>query len=162
MKRSKESIPDRVKKGSAPILDRLNAFDKDQLHAVLATESDGQPYTSMIAYALTPDKKGIVFATPRKTQKYKNILKNNRVSLLIDTRSNTEKDYMSAESLTILGNAKRVRKGGKWSVLAGVLMQKHPNLNEIIRSPETKLILVKITRCIHVTRFQTVSEWISR
>ena len=162
MKKSKESLPDRIKKGTISVLDRLNALDKDQLHAVLATDSDGQPYTSMIAYALTPDKKGIVFATPRKTHKYKNILKNNRVSLLIDTRSNTEKDYMSAESLTILGNAKRVRKGGKWSVLAGVLMQKHPNLNEIIRSPETKLIFVKITRCIHVTRFQTVSEWISR
>jgi len=162
VKRSKELIPDRVKKGSAPILERLTALDKDQLHAVLATALDGQPYTSMIAYALTPDKKGIVFATPRKTQKYKNILKNNRVSLLIDTRSNTEKDYMSAESLTIIGNAKRVRKGGKWSALAGVLMRKHPNLNEIIRSPETKLIFVKITRCIHVTRFQTVSEWISR
>ena len=162
MKRSKESIPDRVKKGSAPILERLNALDKDQLHAVLATESDGQPYTSMIAYALTPDKKGIVFITPQKTRKYKNILKNNKVSLLIDTRANTEKDYMSAESLTILGNAKPVRKGGKWSELAGVLILKHPNLNKIIHSPETKLIFVQISRCIHVTRFQTVSEWISR
>ena len=162
MKRSKESIPDRAKKGSASILERLNALDKDQLHAVLATALDGQPYTSMIAYALTPDKKGIVFATPKKTQKYRNILKNNRVSLLIDTRSNTEKDYMSAESLTILGNAIPVRKGEKWSELAGVLIRKHPKLNEIIHSPETKLIFVKITRCIHVTRFQTVSEWISR
>jgi nitroimidazol reductase NimA-like FMN-containing flavoprotein (pyridoxamine 5'-phosphate oxidase superfamily) len=162
VKKSEESIPDRVKKGSAPILERLNALDKDQLHAVLATESDGQPYTSMIAYALTPDKKGIVFITPQKTRKYKNILKNNKVSLLIDTRSNTEKDYMSAESLTILGNAKPVRKGGKWSELAGVLILKHPNLNEIIHSPETKLIFVQISRCIHVTRFQTVSEWISR
>ena len=162
MKKSEESIPDRVKKGSAPILERLNALDKDQLHAVLATESDGQPYTSMIAYALTPDKKGIVFITPQKTRKYKNILKNNKVSLLIDTRANTEKDYMSAESLTILGNAKPVRKGGKWSELAGVLILKHPNLNKIIHSPETKLIFVQISRCIHVTRFQTVSEWISR
>ena len=137
-------------------------MDKDQLHAVLATESDGQPYTSMIAYALSPDKKGIVFITPQKTRKYNNILKNNRVSLLIDTRSNTEKDYMTAESLTILGNAKPVRKGGKWSELAGVLTRKHPNLNEIIDSPETKLIFIRIVRCIHVTRFQTVSEWISR
>jgi uncharacterized pyridoxamine 5'-phosphate oxidase family protein len=137
-------------------------LDKDQLHAVLATESDGQPYTSMIAYALTPDKKGIVFITPQKTRKYKNILKNNRVSLLIDTRSNTGKDYMKAEAITILGNAFTVRKGGKWSELTKVLIQKHPKLNEIIRSLETKLIFVKITRCIHVTRFQTVSEWISR
>jgi nitroimidazol reductase NimA-like FMN-containing flavoprotein (pyridoxamine 5'-phosphate oxidase superfamily) len=160
VRRSEESIPDRIKKGTVPVLERLNALDKDQLHAVLATDADGQPYTSMIAYALTPDKKGIVFVTPRKTQKYKNILKNNRVSLLIDTRSNTEKDYMSAESLTVLGNAKHVRKGKKWSELAGVLTRKHPNLNEIIHSPETKLISVKIIRCIHVIRFQTVSEWI--
>ena len=162
MRRSEESIPDRIKKGTIPVLDRLNALDKDQLHAVLATDSDGQPYTSMIAYALTSDKKGIVFVTPQKTQKYKNILKNNRVSLLIDTRSNTEKDYMSAESLAILGNAIPVRKGRKWSELTDILIRKHPKLNEIIHSPETKLVLVKITRCIHVTRFQTVSEWISR
>jgi nitroimidazol reductase NimA-like FMN-containing flavoprotein (pyridoxamine 5'-phosphate oxidase superfamily) len=161
-KKAGGSIPDRVKKGTAPVLERLNALDKDQLHAVLATESDGQPYTSMIAYALTSDKKGIVFVTPKETHKYKNILKNNRVSLLIDTRSNTEKDYMGAESLTILGSAIPVRKGEKWLELARVLTRKHPNLNEIIHSPETKLIYVRITRCIHVTRFQTVSNWISR
>jgi uncharacterized pyridoxamine 5'-phosphate oxidase family protein len=160
VKRSEESIPDRVKKGTVPVLKRLDALDKDQLHAILATELNGQPYTSMIAYALSPDKKGIVFATPGKTQKYRNILKNNRVSLLIDTRSNTEKDYMYAESLTILGNAIPVRKGGKWSELAGVLIRKHPGLNKFIHSPETKLIFIKITRCIHVNKFQTVSEWI--
>jgi uncharacterized pyridoxamine 5'-phosphate oxidase family protein len=162
VKKSERSVPDRVKKGTAPVLERLNTLDKDQLHAVLATESDGQPYTSMIAYALSPDKKGVIFVTPKETQKYKNILKNNRVSLLIDTRSNTEKDYMGAESLTILGSAISVRKGEKWLELAGVLTRKHPNLNEIIYSPETKLIYVRITRCIHVTRFQTVSNWIAR
>jgi nitroimidazol reductase NimA-like FMN-containing flavoprotein (pyridoxamine 5'-phosphate oxidase superfamily) len=162
VRRSRESIPDRIKKGTIPVLERLDALDKYQLHAVLATDSDGHPYASMISYALIPDKKGIVFVTPQKTQKYKNILKNNRVSILIDTRSNTEKDYMSAESLTILGNAMPVRKGEKWSKLTGILIRKHPKLTEIIHSPETKLIFVKITRCIHVNRFQTVSEWISR
>jgi nitroimidazol reductase NimA-like FMN-containing flavoprotein (pyridoxamine 5'-phosphate oxidase superfamily) len=161
MKKSEKSIPDRVKKGTTPVLERLNALDKDQLHAVLATESDGQPYTSMIAYVLTPEKKGIVFATPKKTRKYKNILKNNHVSILIDTRSNTKRDYMKAESLTILGNAIPVRKGKKWSELARVLIGKHPKLNKFIHSPEIKLIFVKMNQCIHVTRFQTVSEWIS-
>jgi nitroimidazol reductase NimA-like FMN-containing flavoprotein (pyridoxamine 5'-phosphate oxidase superfamily) len=162
LKKSKESIPDRVNKGTVPVLERLIALDKDQLHAVLATSFDGQPYTSMIAFALTSDKKGIVFFTPQKTRKYKNILKNNRVSVLIDTRSNTEKDYMAAESLTIIGNARPVRNGRTWSELAGVLIRKHPMLNGIINSSETRLIFVKITQCIHVTRFQTVSEWMSR
>ena len=158
MKLSEESIPDRLKSGDAPVLERLNAMDKDQLHAVLATESVGEPYTSLIAFALSPDKKGIVFVTPKKTRKYKNILKNNHVSLLIDTRSNTEKDYMSAEALTILGNAFPVRKGRKWAELKEALIRKHPRLNEVIHSAETRLILVKITSCIHVSSFQTVSE----
>ena len=151
-----EPIPDRVKKKTTSVLDRSTALNKDQLHAVLATVLDGQPYTSMIAYALTLDKKGIIFSTPRKTQKYRNILNNSRVSLLIDTRSNTSRDYMSAESLTILGNA--MARGRKWSELVGVLVRKHPDLNKVMRSTETKLILVKISRCIHVTRFQTISE----
>jgi nitroimidazol reductase NimA-like FMN-containing flavoprotein (pyridoxamine 5'-phosphate oxidase superfamily) len=162
VKKASRSIPDRVKKGIAPVLERLNSLDKDQLHAVLATVSDEQPYTSMIAYALTTDKKGIVFATPKKTQKYKNVLKNNRVSLLIDTRSNTKKDYMSAESLTILGNAKPVRKGKEWRELTNILLKKHPKLKEFVYSSETKVIFVKINQCIHVTRFQTVSKYISR
>lgn len=162
MKKSEESIPDRVKAGSIPVLERLNAMDKEQLHAVLATESEGEPYTSLIAFALSTDKKGILFITPQKTRKYKNILKNNRVSLLIDTRSNTGKDYMKAEAITILGNAFTVRKGRKWSELIRALICKHPRLNEVIHSSETRLILVKITRCIHVSRFQTVSEWIAK
>jgi hypothetical protein len=122
---SKESIPDKVTKGTVPVLERLSSLNKDQLHTILATALDGQPYTSVIAYALTPDTKGIVFATPGKTWKDISILKNSRGSLLIDTRSNTERDYMGAESLTILGNAMSVRKGGKWSELAGALIQIH-------------------------------------
>jgi nitroimidazol reductase NimA-like FMN-containing flavoprotein (pyridoxamine 5'-phosphate oxidase superfamily) len=129
------------------------------MHAVLATDSDGKPYTSLIAYALTPDLKGIIFSTPKTTRKYKNILRNNHVSLLIDTRSNTKKDYMSAESVTIIGNARPVRRRKEWLELAQVLKKKHPELSEFIDSPETAGVFVKITRCIHVTKFQSVSEW---
>lgn len=144
------------------VQERLSALNRTQLHAVLATVSDGQPFTSMIAYALTSDKKGIVFATPKKTRKYKNILKNNNVSILIDTRTNTDKDYMSAESLTVLGQAIPLRRGKRWLELAGILIKKHPAIRTFINSPETVLIFLKITRCIHVTKFQTVSEWILR
>lgn len=141
------------------MLHRLSILNKTQMHAVLATDSDGKPYTSLIAYALTPDLKGIIFSTPKTTRKYKNILRNNHVSLLIDTRSNTKKDYMSAESVTIIGNARPVRRRKEWLELAQVLKKKHPELSEFIDSPETAGVFVKITRCIHVTKFQSVSEW---
>ena len=139
---------------------RLIALDKEQLHAVLATDMDGQPYTSMVAYALVRDGSGIVFATPRKTLKYRNILRNCRVALLIDTRENTGTDYMGAESLTILGHARPVRKSKTYDLLARALTKKHARLSKLMRSPQTRLILVAIHRCIHVSQFQTVSEWI--
>jgi len=162
MKKSEKPVPDKVSKGNIYVPDRLNILNKTQPHAVLATDSDGQPYTSLIAFALTPDMKGVVFATPKSTRKYKNILKNKYVSLLIDTRSNTETDYMNAESVTIIGNAQPLRKGKKWLEMAKILINKHPKLIEFIASPETALVYIEITQCIHVTRFQSVSEWYVR
>ena len=159
MKKSEKTIPVRVSKGNISVLNRLKVLNKAQRHAVLATDSGGQPYTSLIAYALTPDLKRVIFATPRSTRKYRNILKNKRVSLLIDTRSNTNKDYMSAESITIVGNAKPVRRGKSYSEMSKVLMEKHPKLTGFTTSPETSLIVVDIIHCIHVTRFQSVSKW---
>jgi heme iron utilization protein len=159
MKKTENKIPAKVTKGSVSVPDRLRILNRKQRHAVLATDAQGQPYTSLVAYALTPDGKGILFATPRSTRKYRNILANSRVSLLIDTRSNTDRAYMGAESVTILGKARPMRKGPKRDTLAEVFIRKHPRLFEFVRSPETALIYVEMLHCVHVTQFQTVSEW---
>jgi nitroimidazol reductase NimA-like FMN-containing flavoprotein (pyridoxamine 5'-phosphate oxidase superfamily) len=159
MQTTRNSLPDRKRKGDIAVRERLIVIDKEQLHAVLATDMDGQPYASMVAYALVPNSSAIVFVTPNQTLKYRNILRNGRVALLIDTRSNTGKDYMKAESLTILGHARPVRKGKTHDLLSHTLTKKHAKLSKIMRSPRTRLILVTIHRCIHVSQFQTVSEW---
>lgn len=158
-KKQKKIIPDKVSKGNISVLDRLRVLNKKQRHAVLATYSNGQPYTSLMSYALTHDMKGVILITPRLTRKYKNILKNNKVSLLIDTRSNLEKGYLNAESITILGNAQPAKKGNKWSKLAQIFLKKHPKLIDFVYSPETAIILIEIKHCFHVTKFQEVSEW---
>jgi nitroimidazol reductase NimA-like FMN-containing flavoprotein (pyridoxamine 5'-phosphate oxidase superfamily) len=155
----KTAIPDRVRKGTVSVAERMATLNKSCPHAVLATDAAGQPYTSLIAYALTPDMKGALFATPKATRKYRNILKNPRVSLLIDTRKNTPQDYMKAESVTMLGNGRPIRRGKMRTEFAAIFLKKHPQLEEIIHSRETALIFIKITQCIHVTKFQSVSVW---
>lgn len=159
IKKFHKAVPVTVRKGSADILRRLVFLGKKQKHAVLATVSDDEPYTSLVAYALVPDLTGLVFATPRKTRKYRNMAKNNSVSLLIDSRSNTAGDYMKAESITITGKACSLKKGKKKDELGDVLLRKHPGLREFIHAPSTALIFVKIIKCIHVSSFQTVSEY---
>jgi nitroimidazol reductase NimA-like FMN-containing flavoprotein (pyridoxamine 5'-phosphate oxidase superfamily) len=155
----KKTIPDKISKGSIPALKRLAILDKTQWHAVLATASGNIPYTSLVAFALTSDGKSLLFATPKISTKYKNILKNKKVSLLIDSRSNLKKDYLGAESITIVGTAETVKKNAAAKVFAEVLAKKHPGLSDFIKSPKTALVLVKITACLHVSKFQQVSVW---
>lgn len=154
-----QKIPVTVKKGTVDVLGRLDMLGKNQLHAVLATVSGDEPYTSLIAYALTPDMKVLLFATPRKTRKYRNIVKNKNVCLLIDTRADTAGDYMKAESISVIGTAHAIRKGSMRDELAKVLIKKHPELKGFIAAPSTALIFVEIKRCIHVGSFQAVSEY---
>ncbi len=155
----KKKIPETVKKGKVFVPDRLKVLNKTQRHAVLATDFRGQPYTSLVSYALTPNMRGIIFATPKNTTKYRNILKNKQVAVLIDTRSNTESGYMNAEAVTILGVAQTIQQGKRWSELSEIFIKKHPGLAEFIHAPTTALVLVKTTHCIHVSRFQTLSVW---
>jgi nitroimidazol reductase NimA-like FMN-containing flavoprotein (pyridoxamine 5'-phosphate oxidase superfamily) len=152
-------IPFNKIRGEVNVQKRLRILNKKQRHAVLATDSDGQPYTSLVAFALTPDTEGVVCATPRKTSKYRNIMKNRNVSLMIDTRSNSTKGYIHSEAVTILGNAKQVRRGKQWNELADVLIKKHPQLEEFVRAASTALVLISFTKVLHTSGFQSVTAW---
>lgn len=69
--------------------------------AVLATQGSGQPYTSLIGFATTPDLTRLVFATPRQTRKYALLEKENRVALLVDNRSSKPEKVNELSALTI-------------------------------------------------------------
>jgi nitroimidazol reductase NimA-like FMN-containing flavoprotein (pyridoxamine 5'-phosphate oxidase superfamily) len=125
--------------------------------AVLSTQMSGQPYSNLIAFAVTPDLKGILFATTRATRKYANLTTEPRVSLLMDNRSNQETDFGEASAVTILGTAAEVLGPDRESYLP-VYLQKHPYLEEFVSSPTCALIRVKVEKYIMVTQFQEVRE----
>jgi nitroimidazol reductase NimA-like FMN-containing flavoprotein (pyridoxamine 5'-phosphate oxidase superfamily) len=137
----------------------MRFLDKTERHAVLATVFRGRPYASLVAYALTKDMKGVLFATPKTTRKYKNLIHNKHAAILIDSRKNSARDYMGAESVTIVGKAKSVRRGKRWKDLFTILVRKHPALREFVTSPSTALVLIEAEHCVHVGQFQVISEW---
>ena len=145
--------------GNAAVAERLRFMNSTQRHAVLATVSDGQPHTSLVAFAMTPDMTSVVFATPRKTAKYRNILGNKNVALLIDIRSNTDASYMKSEAITVIGTARPVRRGREWQELSGILIKKHPALRRFVQEKTTAIIVVEAEKCFHTGSFQEVSEW---
>lgn len=145
--------------GTVDVAERLRVISITERHAALATDSHGQPYTSLVAFAMTSDMTKVVFATPRKTAKYSNILENRKVALLIDTRSNADSAYMKSEAVTIIGIARPVRRGKKWEELSGILLRKHPPLKKFLEAKTTAIILVEALKCFHTGSFQEVSEW---
>lgn len=152
-------VPVRTSKGNTDVIARLKQMDRTQRHAALATTGRTGPLASLVAFVLTKDAKGIVFATPASTSKYRNMKKDGKVSLLIDTRENNRKDYLKAEAMTILGRAKEIKEGVLWAELATLLASKHKELGPFIAAPTTALMLVTVSRCVHVGKFQEVTEW---
>ena len=154
-----ERIPSRTTKGKIPIPGRLRALNENQYFGVLATNDNGQPYTSLVSFAITPDLKAVIFATQQDTQKFKNILNTGKVAILIDNRAGTRKNLMTTEAITIIGRARHIPQGKMRNKLAAIYMEKHPDLKGFVESENTALVGVRVARCIHVGRFQTISVW---
>ena len=127
--------------------------------AVLATQSpEGSSYSSLIAFAATDDLQKIVFATPKATRKFANIRYNPKVSLLIDDRSNNEKDFHDAQAVTVMGAVDRIDNDASQNELAPLYLSKHPYLEDFLRSPSTAFIIISVKSYYLVSRFQEVME----
>jgi nitroimidazol reductase NimA-like FMN-containing flavoprotein (pyridoxamine 5'-phosphate oxidase superfamily) len=124
---------------------------------VLATYGEGQPYSSLVAIAVTNDLKYLVFATTRATRKYANLSAESRVSILVDNRSNQETDFHRAIAVTALGRAEEIDEREKNQFLR-LYLAKHPYLEEFVNSPTCALLKVSVDRYYMVNRFQNVME----
>ena len=122
--------------------------------AVLASYGDDQPYTSLVAFAASADLKAIYFATSRATRKFANLTRCARVSMLIDNRSNRQRDFHKGIAVTALGSVGEVEK----SEAAELYLRKHPHLKDFMESPSTALLEISVERYYLVSRFQNVLE----
>jgi heme iron utilization protein len=140
-----------------PIPDQLRELFASQRLAVLATDHDGQPYVSLVAFAVGDDLRELIFATNRDTRKFANLKANSRVSLLIDNRSNQVADFSRATAVTLLGVGEELTEADR-PVGEALYLAKHPHLAEFVTSPGCALVRVQLKSCYLVSRFQDVVE----
>jgi nitroimidazol reductase NimA-like FMN-containing flavoprotein (pyridoxamine 5'-phosphate oxidase superfamily) len=123
--------------------------------AVLATQSDGQPYGNLVAFAATEDLGGLLFATARGTRKFANIRKDPRVAMVMDNRTNQRVDFQRAVAVTATGIVKEIA-GSEKNQLLKVYLSKYPHLNRFVTSPRCTLLRVNVNTYVVVRRFQKV------
>jgi nitroimidazol reductase NimA-like FMN-containing flavoprotein (pyridoxamine 5'-phosphate oxidase superfamily) len=128
-----------------------------QRSAALATQERGQPYLSLMAFAVTPELMTIIGATDRRTRKYANLMAEPRVALLIDNRSNTPADTQEAVAITVLGQASEATREEHKKLLS-LFLDKHPYLVDFATSPTCALIAVRVKTYLVVQHFGEVQE----
>jgi hypothetical protein len=129
-----------------------------QRYAVLATDEQGQPFTSLMAFSATEDLRRIVLLTERTRRKFINLKTNRRVALLIDNRENKGSDTQDAVAVTAIGDAEEACFATGAALLPSFLAR-HPALSAFAASPSCAVVTVKITSYVLVSRFEQVLEW---
>jgi len=115
-----------------------------QRFAVLSTLNNQQPYSSLVTFAVSDDFRHLVFATNRSTRKYRNILENNQVALLINNCSNNQSDIIESLAITALGAASELTVDQSDGLVKSYL-NKHQSLTDFIKSKDTAVIGVLVT-----------------
>jgi nitroimidazol reductase NimA-like FMN-containing flavoprotein (pyridoxamine 5'-phosphate oxidase superfamily) len=138
--------------------ERIRALLQSQPLAVLATQRNGQPYSSLMAFAYLDDLTEFVVATSSSTRKHQNITEDARVSLLVDNRSNSEDDFHAAAALTILGVARPVENHLR-EEYEQLYLKRHPALQKFVSGPSVTIFRIEISHYLLVSRFQSVIEY---
>ena len=125
-----------------------------QRFAVIATQSQGQPYSNLIAFAEADNLRSLLFVTSRDTKKYSNTIANKRVAVLVDNRTNQASDFNKAIAITALGTIEEATMDNKY-YLSEIYLSKHPQLKDFLHKPSNALMKVAVTDYI-VASFESV------
>jgi nitroimidazol reductase NimA-like FMN-containing flavoprotein (pyridoxamine 5'-phosphate oxidase superfamily) len=111
--------------------------------AVLATQRDGQPHTSLVAFTPMDGIHSLVFATYRSTRKFQNLLTSHRVALFIGEAGARRSAAANRCLLTAHGIALEAQ-GEDREALASAHAKRHPDLAEFLDSPDAALVRVEV------------------
>ena len=143
-----------------PLSKRIARLVREHPYGVLCTQSQSQPYGSLVALAATEDLTSFVFSTPITTRKYRWLSECEHVALVIDSRSGAPAELMQVEAVTATGRAHVVPPGPDFTQWADLLIGRHPHLAAFVRAESSALIHVEVIRYFHVCRFQEVRQWV--
>jgi nitroimidazol reductase NimA-like FMN-containing flavoprotein (pyridoxamine 5'-phosphate oxidase superfamily) len=110
-----------------------------------------------MAFVATEDFKKLFFATYRDTHKYRNLLSNPKVALLIDNRTGHREDHYQSVAVTATGCAREIdpKEIANWLDL---YLVKHSNLKEFVMSPDCVRMEVQVEHYYLVNQFQQVVD----
>jgi nitroimidazol reductase NimA-like FMN-containing flavoprotein (pyridoxamine 5'-phosphate oxidase superfamily) len=127
------------------MIEFMKQLAKEKDICVLATVSGEKPHCSLMAYTTDEECGEIYMATHRATKKFKNLMANPSVSLLIDTREEHKGSHRpEAKAMTVSGAFERLEDRQKEAMARARLLSRHPHLKEFLAHPDAEVICIRI------------------
>jgi nitroimidazol reductase NimA-like FMN-containing flavoprotein (pyridoxamine 5'-phosphate oxidase superfamily) len=127
------------------VLAKMKALAKQKDICVLATASENKPHCSLMAYATDDECSEIYMVTNRDTKKYRNLIQNPTISLLIDTRDEVEDSgRLRSKALTVEGEFQPIKEAEKEVLVRKRLRAKHPHLDELLSYPDSEVFSIRV------------------
>jgi nitroimidazol reductase NimA-like FMN-containing flavoprotein (pyridoxamine 5'-phosphate oxidase superfamily) len=120
----------------------LRVLERNRL-AVLATQRNGQPHASLMAFTPLEGVRFLAFATYRDTLKYESIRQDRRVAILVEDRQSSVRRSGKRLVLTALGEAIETSEEERLTHIATHL-SRHPGLRRFLSSPACEFMRVAV------------------
>jgi general stress protein 26 len=130
----------------------------EQRLAVLATENEGKPHTSLMAFTAAEDLKSLIIATRCDTKKHFNLRGNAQVSLLVDNRTEGLKDPRDALAVTVIGKAE-LQEGTNRKIASDLFLRAHPESISLTTEPDGAVWLIRVIAYQVVKGLNDVQVW---
>jgi nitroimidazol reductase NimA-like FMN-containing flavoprotein (pyridoxamine 5'-phosphate oxidase superfamily) len=126
-------------------LEKMKQLARKKDICVLATASGGMPHCSLMAYVIDDGCREMYMATFKNTTKFKNLMENPDVSLLIDTREeHSGRLRPEAKAMTVDGTFQEIEDENKKNRIRGELLDRHPHLRQFLAHPDAEVFCIKI------------------
>jgi nitroimidazol reductase NimA-like FMN-containing flavoprotein (pyridoxamine 5'-phosphate oxidase superfamily) len=126
------------------MLEEMKTLLREKDVCVLATVADSEPHCSLMSYVTDDDCREFFMITHRNTKKFRNLLQNGVVSLVIDTREeDVGQEREKVRALTVSGTFRAIEDKEKESFYRAKLLARHPHLKAFAASDEAQIICVR-------------------
>ena len=126
------------------MLDKIKKILQENTLCVLCTEANGNPHCSLMTYILIDNLSILYMVSTLESRKYKNLLVNPKVSVLVDTRQNqgpsTDKKIISVTFEGVF----QALKDFETQRIKTNLATNHQELNEILKNPTCVVFGIKL------------------
>ncbi len=126
------------------MLEEMKSLIRAKDVCVLATSSGKQPHCSLMSYVTDEDCREFFMISSLETKKFRNLLENHAVSLLIDTREeDVGRKREGVRALTISGFFQEIENREKEMFYRDKLLARHPHLKAFMESDAAHVFCIK-------------------